>query len=369
MKIYCFVFMLLPLFCFGENDSIALLVNSKITVDSDNPVHSIMLYVEKEGDNILYDHAFGRYAKSGKEVLKDSPFKIASSTKTFVATIILQLAEEGKLDLDHNALSYLKNNPSINYENFHRFKGKNYARQITIKQLLSHRTGLADIFADKEQEFFQLVLDNPQKRYTPKLIVDLYFQLKLNESPHFKPGKGWHYSDMNYVLLGFIIENIEKKPLHESIRKRILDPLKMKDTYFEYYEKTIMESNRVNQFVGTINFTDFNTSFDWAGGGLVSTNQNLAIFIKALFTGKLINAESLKNMIDVKFTRPGENRYGLGVYETEFNGDIFFGHYGFYGTYIGYCPNKKIILSYCINQANPDFWVHEVIDNILRYLE
>ena len=369
MKIYVIILFVLPLLSVGQNDSIALLAKSKINPDAENPVYSIMLYIGKTDNNSIYNKGFGSAGPSHQVVSKDSQFKIASSTKLFVSTIILQLVEEGKLSLNDKAFQYLKNINYLDFGNFHIFKGKKYADKITIRQLLSHRSGLSDIFSDKEQDFFNLLMKHPNKQYTPKSIVDLYFQYHLNENPHFKPNEGWYYSDMNYVLLGLIIESIEQQQLHESIRSRILDRLKMNNTYFEFYEKPSHNRNPVNQYVGNINFSDLNTSFDWAGGGLVSTNQDLANFIKALFECKLINRKLLKKMIDVKYTKEGENRYGLGIYESDYNGKIFYGHYGFYGTYIGYCPETKTILSYCISQATPDFNVYDFICKVLEYKE
>ncbi len=366
MKIYLNILLLIPFLSYGQTDSIALIANSQINLHSENPVHRILLYIEKADKNYKYNKGFGSAVQSGAAVAKDSQFRIASSTKLFVSTIILQLIEEEKIGINDRAVHYLKNIEYLDFENFHLFKGENYSDKITIKQLLSHRSGLSDIFSDKEQDFFRLLLDYPNKQYVPKSIVDLYYRYHLNEIPHFKPDKGWHYSDMNYVLLGLIIESIEQQQLHESIRRRILVPLKMDNTYLEFYEKPSRKRSLVNQYVGNINFSNLNTSFDWAGGGLVSTNEDLSIFIRALFEGKLINKKSLKKMIDVKYTKEGENRYGLGIYESEYNGKIFYGHYGFYGTYIGYCPENSTIISYCISQATPDFNVYNFIGEVLR---
>ena len=118
--------------------------------------------------------------------------------------------------------------------------------------------------------------------------------------------------------------------------------------------------------VGDINMTEINTSFDWAGGGLVSNNQDQAKFIKALFNHELISKSSLNKMIDVQFTKEYESRYGLGIYESIYKGDTFYGHYGFYGSYIGYCPKTKMVLSYNISQAEPDFNVYSFIVEVLN---
>jgi D-alanyl-D-alanine carboxypeptidase len=369
MRIILFILLFIPLISYGQYDSIASIAKARINHESENPIHSILLYLESSDKNIIYNEAFGKIDQDLQIVSKNDQFRIASSTKLFVSTIILQLVEEGKLHLNDKASIYLKSIDYLDFENFHLINEKRHSDEITIKQLLSHRTGLADIFSDKEQEFFSLLLQDAKKQYSPQSIIELYHQYNLNQTPHFEPNKGWYYSDMNFVLIGLIIEQIEQTTLSESIRNRILDPLKMHDTYFEFYESPIHKKNLINQYVGNLNFTEINTSFDWSGGGIVSTNRDLATFIKSLFDLKLINRTSLNKMIDIKFTRKNENKYGLGIYESKYNGNVYFGHYGFYGTYLGYCPDTKTVISYSISQATPDFNVYNFISEILKLTE
>ena len=358
----------IPLVSLGQTSSIDSIIESKIQSDSENPIFSILLHIEK-GGKICYSRGYGTSDKNSQPVTENSKFKIASSTKIFVSTIILQLIEEKKLKLTDKVFQYLNNLNYLQFDNLHSFENISYSNQISVADLLSHRSGLADIFNDRQDEFFSHLLQNPQEQYSPKSIVELYYSFDLNHSSVFEPNKGWHYSDMNYVLLGLIIESIEQLELYETIRNRILIPLKMEDTYFEFYENPTNKGNLVNQYIGKINFSKLNTSFDWAGGGLVSTNQDLSIFIKALFEYELINTESLNKMIDVKYTKESEYRYGLGVYESIYNGKTYFGHYGFYGTYVGYSPESNTAISYSINQAITDFDVHSLISEILKLSE
>ena len=369
MNNYLFLLLFTPLLTYGQADSIAIIAESKINVKSENPVHSILLRIENADNNYVFSRGFGSYGKSKQQVGANSLYRIASETKLFVSTIILQLVDERKVKLNDKAYRYLHDIDYLNFDDFDILNGKRLSNKITIEQLLSHRTGLADIFTDKEEEFFNLLMENPQKQYSTKAIVGLYFQFNLNRAPHFKPNHGWYYSDLNYVLLGLIIESIEQKPLHKSIRERILTPLNMENTYFEFYETPIDKVKMVDQYVGKIDFTDINTSFDWAGGGLVSTNEDMSTFIKALFENKLISRKSLKKMIDVRYTKKGENRYGLGIYESEYNGKVFYGHYGFYGSYIGYCPESRTVISYSISQATPDFNVYGFINKVIGLTE
>ncbi|WP_040281690.1 serine hydrolase domain-containing protein [Psychroserpens damuponensis] len=353
----------------SQTDSISRSISAKINHLSDHPVHSILLYIENESNGFVYNEGFGQNRENGDTVTKYSSFKIASSTKLFVSTIILQLQEEGKLRLDDGISKYIKDLDYLDFENLHNFNGIKYADQITIKQLLSHRSGLADIFTDKEEAFFEMLTNNSNKQYSSKAIIDLYYTFNLNIEPHFKPNEGWFYSDINYVLLGLIIEKIDNTKLAQSIRNRILDPLEMKQTFFEYYENPRTNNNQINQYVGHFNFSMMNTSFDWAGGGLVSTNDDLALFIKALFNGDIITKESLSKMIKVEFTKPNESRYGLGVYEFIVNKDVYYGHFGFYNTFIGYCPKTKSIISYSISQATPDFDSYKFIAKLLKFAQ
>ena len=143
------LFLFIPLFSFGQTNLIDSIVKAKIIHNSINPVHSILLYVENLDENVIYNKGFGKLDQDLKKVSKNDQFRIASSTKLFVATIILQLVEEGKLKLDDKASFYLKNIDYLDFDSLHLYKEKSYSNKITIGQLLSHRSGLAYIFSDK----------------------------------------------------------------------------------------------------------------------------------------------------------------------------------------------------------------------------
>ncbi|MFD2823535.1 serine hydrolase domain-containing protein [Lacinutrix iliipiscaria] len=369
MKPLLYILLFVSNLVFGQTDSITHRIIDKINHYSENPVHSMLLYIDNETKNVMYSEGFGLVDKKGDSVTAHSSFKIASSTKLFVSTIILQLQEEAKLNINDKVYPYLKDLEYLDFENIHNLDGVKYAKHITIKQLLSHRSGLADLFTDREEAFFGMLMQNPKKQYSPKALMALYYQFNLHREPHFKPDEAWYYSDINFILLGLVIEQLDIKSLSQSIRHRILEPLNMHHTFFEFYETPKEEAIQVNQYVGSINFSDLNTSFDWAGGGLVSTNLDLAIFIKALFNFKLINKDSLTKMIDVKTTKENESRYGLGVYEFIVNQKVYYGHFGFYNTFVGYCPETKSTISYCISQATPDFNTHKLIRQILNFVE
>ncbi|TMM51973.1 beta-lactamase family protein [Maribacter algarum] len=356
----------LSMFPFLMNaQEISKLLEVKLIDSTDNPINGISVLLEEKGKTLIIE-AVGKRKKNADVLQVTDQFRIASSTKTFTATIILQLEEEGKLSLSDNIYSYLKDIEYLRLDDFHFYKNAAFAKVISIQQLLSHKSGLADVFNDKQEAFFGRVMQNPEQQYQPENVVDLYFEFGLHKEAKFKPGEGWHYSDMNYLLLGLLIEKLDQKSLAQSIRERIVKPLHLKDTYLEYYESARDSKPRLHQYVGTIDFNSVNTSFDWSGGGLVSTHQDLATFIKALFNGKLISEKSLQKMITTEATFENHLPYGLGVYKSVYNGQTFYGHYGFFGTYIGYCPETKTVLSYCVTQATPSFNVYEFVNYIVE---
>ena len=365
MKSAVLSFLLFPLIGFGQTAYLDSMIKSKLTFDGQSPVPNILIHLENVEGQVDYLKGFGRNDKDLEPVTATSQFRIASITKLFVSTLILQLAEEDKLSLGDNLNEYLKQIGYLDLANIHYYNGQACAEDITIEQLLTHRSGLADIFSDATEAFFEFLERNPQKQHSPESILELYYQFDLNQNAVFRPGAGWHYSDMNYVLAGLIIEQVEQVDLAQAIRKRILEPLMLNDTYFEYYEPQTPNNEHVHQYVGNINFTSINTSFDWAGGGLVSTNQDLITFIKALFGCKLFSQVSLEHMLNVQATDANNNPYGVGIDESNYNGDIYYGHYGFYNTYVGYCPKTKTAISYSIAQAEPTFNVYQFISETL----
>lgn len=364
--LFCLCF---PVFLNGQLDSINQLLEAHLDHQRPSPVHSILLQIDRVGDVPSIQLGIGWKDDTGPPVHISQQFRIASITKTFVATVILQLIEEKKVKLTDKIIDLLHDHPFLTVDSLHAHQGQSFVAEISIEHLLSHRSGLADIFTDKAEEFFTQVFSNPQQSYAPKSIVQLYYHYDLHKEAHFRPGEGFAYSDMNYVVLGLLIEKLEGLSLATVLRQRILDPLELVSTYFEFYEEAPNEPILLHQWYEGQNMSEVNTSFDWAGGGLVSNMQDLSTFLKALFDGRLLKPASLERMLQISPTNPHEDPYGLGIYATHFNGDLYFGHFGFYGSYIGYCPQKKQSLIYNVSQGNPSFHVKNLMERVLLLLD
>jgi len=343
-----------------------------INPEGRNPVNSIQVYLSNPESTLC--EAVGYSDGKSIPAEKDNQFKIASITKMMTATVILQMQEEGSLNIDDQVSIYLEDVPYVRVNDLSYFTGKPYGNSITIKQLLQHRSGLADIFTDASFRFYTNEFIHKQQVWDPEKLMIRYYKYGLQKDAHFVPGSDYYYSDVNFFLLGLIAEKISQQTLAQQFRVRIFEPLSMKNSYFEYYEPPVGNGKMAHSFLGKLDITKrLNTSYDWGGGGVVSTTSDLALFLNGLFEGKLFkNSKTLGIMTSTIPHTSGKIRisyYGLGLFEYNFNGDTYFGHAGFWGSLVAYCPAKKITFCGSINQVKPNFDTKEFIALLLKMFE
>ena len=340
-------------------DELDRLTQSYLSHDGEHPVHNILVYLQDQVGCKIYHRGFGLADGQTVSAEKDDQFKIASITKMFTAVLTLQFYEEGLLDLDRPVHHYLADIDFINFDTLHIYQGTSCGRSITARQLLHHGSGLADLFMDGEEQFIEYVLRNPARQYTPRLLFDLFYQFGLNRASVALPGATFHYSDTGYFLLGLLAEELSGSSLAALYRKRILEPLGMKNTFFEYFENWDHPVRMSHVFYDRVDVnTRVNTSYDWAGGGLVSTTSELARFIQELFAGTLFRSSSTLDLM----ANDSNEGYALGL---KLSGP-FMGHYGFWGGTLGYDPEQNVTISLTINQVNPPFDRLEMINNLLE---
>lgn len=362
-------FSILPFIGFSQNiGALKNLMRSKVNPEDKNPVHSIQVYISK-GDTV-FNEAVGYSDGNSLVADKHNQYKIASITKTMTSVVILQLQEEGKLNISDTISKFLADSKVARLNDLHMHKGVSYGNTITIQQLLQHRTGLADIFTDAAFRFYLNEYLNKKQGWNSEKLMSRYYKYELNRKTHFVPDSGYYYSDVNYFLLGLIIEKITGETLAQQFRKRIFEPLKMSQTFFEYYEPAIGSGKMAHSFLGKRDITKIlNTSYDWAGGGVVSTNADLAIFLKGIFEGKLYKKDSslslMTTMLPHTLKSGRVSYYGLGLYQYTFNGEKYYGHGGFWGSIIAYNPTKKIIFCGTVNQVNPPFRTNQFVESLL----
>jgi D-alanyl-D-alanine carboxypeptidase len=356
--------------CADKAHTIDSLMKSHIVPRGKNPVYNFLIYAASYKDECVVHLGTGTVGRNQIKIDPDYQFNVASITKTMVATVILQLEEEGKLKTSDFAAVYLNDIDFLKFTKFHYFRKFPYADSITIKMLLNHTSGIADVFTDASLRFNLSVLLHKKRQYTPEKLINRYFRFHLNRKAFNRPGYGYHYSDINYMLLGFIIQKVTGRELPQAIRERIITPLGMTNTYFEYYEPPHGNLKRIDAFLKKMNMTErINTSYEWAGGGIVSSTRDLAVFISSLLDGRLFRNQSvIEKMKDVADTRKFGASYGLGLIRYEIDGQIYYGHGGFYGSLMVYNPTGRIVLCANIGQAIPPYDSGELAKELIRVI-
>ena len=334
-------------------------------------VPSCILHVEDPSRGFVFAGAAGVVSFDDDTLVDEGDsFRIASITKTFTAVVAMQLVSEGIIKLDDAMASHLPDDLHDLVDSIHVFDGVSYGRHITSRQLLRHSSGLVD-YASLDQFFAEIIAD-PAKPWNPRRFLEGSIAWG---SPHFAPDSGYMYaySDTGYVLLGVIIENVTGSPLHEVYRARIIEPLSLENTYLEGYEAH--RGPRLSHpYEGPFDASPIHGSADWAGGGLVSTAGDLAVFVKALFAGSLLLPAAFAEMLHYEFRTLDPARhtegflgYGLGIDARQSGEIVLRGHRGHWGALMHIHPESGLVITGTINQSSrfPNSLMHGVVE-ILR---
>lgn len=235
--------------------------------------------------------------------------RIASNTKMFTATVILQLVGEGRIGLDAPVERYL---PGV-------VRGHgNDGRRITVRMLLQQTSGLPD-YDTLVVDAGGTLADVAHTYYDPRQLVDA----ALAEKRLFRPGTAWAYSNTNYVLLGLVAERVAGRPIGEQITRRVIKPLRLKDTYWPHQGEQRIRGRHARGYFAAApgapwqDLTTIDPSLGWAAGQLVSTPRDLNRFMNALLDGRLLSPAQLAQMrrtVKAPDFEPTTGwRYGLGL--------------------------------------------------------
>lgn len=321
---------------------------------SANPeVYGGMLLISSP--DYFWKSSCGTTFKDGDSLRADDQFFAASVSKMMTATVILKYMEKGLLKPDDPLAQYL---PAQLMTGLHEYSGQSYGDKMTIRQCLNHTTGLGDNFNDPN--FINLMVQNPEKVWQPEELLDY---TKKNLPPFFAPGEKFQYSDTNYNLLGMIIEKVSGKTLSQVFREELFIPLKMKHTYRQYREParpSIKGREPSHFYYGEMDVAGLvSLSADWGGGGLITTTEDLKLFLRAFADNKLFVKKETKALMcnEVVQWVPGVD-YGLGVIHVDFTkledpqyGNLY-GHIGASTAFMFYWPEKDMVITGCFNQSN-----------------
>lgn len=286
-------------------------------------------------------------------------FAIGSVTKNFVAALTLKLAEEGKLSLDDPISSWLPEYPHVNSE-------------ITIRQLLNHTSGIYMFWSN--QEIWDDLKKDRTKIWKPQEV------LTYIREPYFDPGEGFRYSNTNYLLLAMIITKATGSRLSSEFDTHFWQPLNINSARLSLEEK--IPDNQVHVYGDYFNndgsYLDLtllpqesHESITYGSSGIFITASDLALWSHSLFGGKILNQESMAEMLDFYTFMPSGNMsgYGLGVqlFRNKYaNGKKAYGHSGAHignSTYMVYLPKHHLSVVVMINNMN-----HQCSEDILKNL-
>lgn len=260
------------------------------------------IIVAKQGE-ILFHESFGwADRKLNRPNTTNTTYAIASITKLFTSTIILQLVTEGKINLDSSINDYLKN-----------FGNKEAGEKITIHHLLTHTSGLENCETKRgeNEQIHDIYIDNA----SIDVIVNKYCSGAIvNEI-----GTVFDYNNGDFIILGKIIEEVTGKTFHEVLNEKILVPLDMKNTGLIQRDSDLMKLARSYKWDDNLkNYTkDINRRYQnyFASGAMYSTSQDLLNFSHALFNNELLNEHKLKLLLR---TYPETADYGYGLWVNYF---------------------------------------------------
>ncbi|MFF6913695.1 serine hydrolase [Streptomyces sp. NPDC012466] len=236
--------------------------------------------------------------RTGRAADPAARFRAGSVTKVFTAAVALQLAEEGRLDLDRSVRSYLPDLIPASYQ------------RVTVRQLLNHTHGIpaADFPGTTVEEWYA----NRFRVHDPRDVV----RSATSKDPEFAPGRRQHYHNIGYTVAGLLIERVTHDSYERQVARRVLGPLGLRNTYFPGTNPRITGPH--NHGYQTMRLDDGTTGLrdvsvwgatdGWAAGDIISTTADLERFTDALFRGRIVRGPLLEEM----FTLPGVTDFKSG---------------------------------------------------------
>lgn len=296
----------------------------------------------------------------GRPMQADDQLRIASVSKLFVATVALQLVQEGWLRLDQTVEEWL---PGLLPD----------GSRITVQMLLQHRSGLPDYLTNGMVEQARR---SPERVWSPQELVQQVAQRRRL----FAPGQGWSYSNTNYILLGMIIERVTSHSLEHELQTRIIEHLQLSRTQLAPASAEV--GSLAHGYVRGQDYSALNMSLAWAAGGINSSAADLGRFSQALFWGELLDQEHLGLM--QQFVSTGgwgspDLAYGLGLMRRTLPANnlspqvrLALGHTGALSGYrssFWYLPESGITIVVLVNrfEAEPNRIVTKLLEALAAH--
>lgn len=282
-----------------------------------------------ENGQIKFARSLG-YADVEKDIKNviETRYRIGSISKMFTSVLVFQSIENGKLSLETSLADFFPDIPKAN--------------QITIDQLLKHRSGIHSFTGNEDYLSY----------HTQAKSREEMLQTIVAGGSDFEPNSKAEYSNSNYVLLSYILEDIHKKSFEEILEKGIIKPLKLKNTgIFDQIDSNQKEAKSYGYNGGWVVEKETHASIPMGAGAIQSTAEDLMLFAEGLFAGKLISEQRLSQMMEI------QEGYGRGMFTFPYHEKKSFGHTGGidgFRAMLGYFPEEKVAIVTLSNGLNWD---------------
>ncbi|WEH16534.1 serine hydrolase domain-containing protein [Streptomyces sp. VNUA24] len=269
---------------------------------------------------------------TGRPMTTDQYVRIGSETKTFTVTALLDLVDDRRIRLDAPISRYVRGVPN--------------GDRITLRHLAQMRSGLFPYSADSD--FVRALLSDPARHFTPREVLAYGFRHRNT----FEPGARFQYSNTNLVLLGLVVEKVGGRPLAEFIHERVLGPARLRHTLFpdgrEFPEPHAHGYTNQTLSGGVEDATDWNPSWAWAAGAMISDLHDLRRWARIVATGTLLTPQTQRERLTMLPTGFPGTSYGLGIFES----GGWIGHNGSipgYQSVTVHLPSRKATLVLLLN--------------------
>lgn len=295
----------------------------QIMESNDKFMGNVLVYQQNKK---IYSNAIGfSNIETGGKADEQTMYRIGSISKTITATLILKAIEEGKINFSDNIKTFF---PSIEH-----------ADRITISYLLNHHSGIHNFTGGN------FLTWNTQSKNRQQLVDSI-----AKGGSDFLPGTKAFYSNSNYVLLSFILEDIYHKPYGEILNNKIIKPLYLK--HFQFGDKLLPQKNKATPYyfeAGWNVSTETDLSIPMGAGAIVSSADDLAKVLEAIFNGKIISKSMLTKM------QAQTDGFGFGIFEKNIQGKPAYTHDGAidgFNSYFYYFPQDETLYILLSNAEN-----------------
>ncbi len=329
------------------------------TFEKDSKLNSASLRIYSDSKGIDLHRTYGEASS------RTRPLYMASVGKLFTSTLIGILRDQNKLNFTDNIQKYVDEEMM---NQLHVVKGEDSSNTITIQHLLTHRSGLDDAF----WPLLESLKKDSSKRYTVKELITYS---KTQKPAKYPVGKKVHYTDTNYYILGHIIEKVTSMSFEQAMHEYVFDPLNMENT--SMLHKTQAKDKNTNTVV-PFNINDVQgdrvsgyADIDYAGGSVVSTLDDLLLFMRSLTEGELVNEDTLNTMKGDTYSFFPGIEYGYGIWTIQPIPIIIpkkyyaWGVIGVLGSFMFYHPSTK---TYLVGSFNDTRYERKCIRFVMKVL-